>query len=176
MTRTRPRYPSSNSSASEKPLLNATTIAILSAVFVVGVLVGTVFSSTASLNPENVASREFIDRSAPNYELCAKFGASSTVSDLRVFVTYNPFNVYVTQPSIRPGCVLRRNNWSILEQRRLVTSEQVRDCKNRMNTFGFTGDLNSSPEIECIYQNESADNFFLNQPGTVGPRPETDNF
>ncbi|MGB7442847.1 MAG: DUF3172 domain-containing protein [Coleofasciculaceae cyanobacterium] len=24
----------------------------------------------------------------------------------------NPFNVYVTQPSITPGCVFRRNNWS----------------------------------------------------------------
>ena len=177
MTRTKPRYSKPKSSASERPLLNATAIAILAAVFVVGVLVGTIFSSTASLNPENVASREFIDRSAPNYDLCAKFGASATVSDLRVFVTYNPFNVYVTQPSLRPGCVLRRNNWSILEQKRLVTSEEVRNCKNRMNTFGFTGDLNSeSREIECIYQNEAADNFFLNQPGTVGPRPETDNF
>jgi hypothetical protein len=98
------------------------------------------------------------------------------VTDMRVFVTLNPFNVYVTQPSMRPGCVLRQNNWAILEQKKLVTSEQVGDCKRRMNTFGFTGNLEDKPEIKCIYQNEAADNLFLNQPGTVGPRPETDNF
>jgi hypothetical protein len=93
-----------------------------------------------------VASREVIDRSVPNAELCVQYGASSIVTDMRVFVTLNPFNVFVTQPTMRPGCVLRQNNWSILEQKNLVTSDQVRDCKRRMNTFGFTGDLNSKPE------------------------------
>jgi len=34
-----------------------------------------------------------------------------------------------------------------LEQRNLVTSDQVRDCKNRMNTFGFTGDLGSQRKL-----------------------------
>ncbi|MGB7442854.1 MAG: DUF3172 domain-containing protein [Coleofasciculaceae cyanobacterium] len=174
-SRSRPSRPSPNPQGPKPPLINSTTIAILAAIFLVGVLVGTIFSSTASFNPENVASREVIDRSAPNPELCAQFGASATVTDVRVFVTYNPFNVYVTQPSITPGCVFRRNNWSILEQRKLVDSNQVRDCKNRMNTFGYTGDLDSSPDIECIYQNEAADNFDLNQPGTVGPKPETEN-
>ena len=98
------------------------------------------------------------------------------VTDMRVFVTLNPFNVYVTQPSMRPGCVLRQNNWALLEQKKLVTADQVGDCKRRMNTFGFTGSLDSSPDIKCIYQNEAADNFFLNQPGSVGPKPETNNF
>jgi hypothetical protein len=98
------------------------------------------------------------------------------VTDMRVFLTLNPFNVYITQPTMRPGCVLRQNNWSILEQRKLVSSEQVSDCKRRMNTFGFTGPLEGSPQIACIYQNEAAGNYFLNQPGSVGPRPETDNF
>jgi hypothetical protein len=138
--------------------------------------VGIAFSSTATFNPENVASREVIDRSVPNAELCVQYGASSIVTDMRVFVTLNPFNVFVTQPTMRPGCVLRQNNWSILEQKNLVTSDQVRDCKRRMNTFGFTGDLNSKPEIECIYQNEAAGNLFLNQPGSVGPKSETNNF
>ena len=141
-----------------------------------GIGVGIAFSSGVSVNPENVVSREAIDRSAPNAELCVQYGASAMVSDVRVFVTLNPFNVYVTQPSMRPGCVLRRNNWAVLEQKKVVTSEQVRECKNRLNTFGFTGDLDSNPDIECIYQNEAADNLFLKQPGTVGPRPETDRF
>ena len=155
---------------------NYTNIAIWAGIFLLGIGVGIAFSSGVSVNPENVVSREVIDRSAPNAELCVQYGASAMVSDVRVFVTLNPFNVYVTQPSMRPGCVLRRNNWAVLEQKKVVTSEQVRECKNRLNTFGFTGDLDSNPDIECIYQNEAADNLFLKQPGTVGPRPETDRF
>jgi hypothetical protein len=53
----------------------------------------------------------------------------------------------------------------------------VRECKNRLNTFGFTGDLNSEkPDIRCIYQNESAQNFFLSQPGAVGTPQDTERF
>lgn len=174
--KSRSTIPRERPQASQPSVLNLTSIAIFAAIFILGVGVGIAFSSTASLNPENVASREVIDRSAPNAELCIQYGASAMVTDMRVFVTLNPFNVYVTQPSMRPGCVLRQNNWTILEQKKLVTSEQVRDCKRRMNTFGFTGNLEDQPEIKCIYQNEAADNLFLNQPGTVGPRPETDNF
>lgn len=175
--RSRPPIRDSAPTKSSLPsIFNATIIAILGGIFVLGVGIGIAFSSTASLNPENVASREVIDRSAPNPELCIQYGASAMVTDLRVFVTLNPFNVFVTQPSMRPGCVLRRNNWAILERQNLVSSDQVRDCKNRMNTFGFTGPLEASPQIECIYQNQAAGNLFLNQPGTVGPRPETDKF
>jgi hypothetical protein len=99
------------------------------------------------------------------------------VMDARLFVTLNPFNVFVAQPNIRPGCVIRQNNWAILENKKLVTSDQVRECKNRLNTFGFTGDLNSEkPDIRCIYQNESAQNFFLSQPGSVGSPQDTERF
>jgi hypothetical protein len=163
-------------SASKGSFLNYTSIAIMAGVFILGIGLGIAFSSTATISPANVVSREVIDRSAPNPELCVQYGASAMVTDMRIYVTLNPFNVYVTQPSMRPGCVLRQNNWSILEQKQLVSSEQVRECKRRMNTFGYTGDLNSKPDIKCIYQNEAADNLFLNQPGAVGPKPETDNF
>lgn len=156
--------------------LNYGTIAFLGGIFVLGVGVGIGFTSTANFSPENVASREVIDRSAPNAELCIQFGASAIVTDMRIFVTLNPFNVYVTQPVMQPGCVLRRNNWAILEQKRLVDSRQVNQCKNRMNTFGFIGPLEGKPKIDCIYQNEAAGNLFLNQPGAVGPPPETDKF
>ncbi|MGC1393870.1 MAG: DUF3172 domain-containing protein [Coleofasciculaceae cyanobacterium] len=161
----------------EKPsFFNYTSVAIMAGIFILGIGLGIAFSSTATISPANVVSREVIDRSAPNPELCVQYGASAMVTDMRVYVTLNPFNVYVTQPSMRPGCVLRQNNWSILEQKKLVSSEQVSDCKRRMNTFGYTGDLNSKPDIKCVYQNEAADNLFLNQPGAVGPKPETDNF
>jgi hypothetical protein len=148
----------------------------MAAIFILGVGIGIGFSSTASFDPGNVASREVIDRSAPNPELCVQYGASAMVTDMRVFVTLNPFSVYVTQPKLQPGCVLRQNNWALLEQRKLVSSDQVSDCKRRMNTFGFTGTLETKPDISCVYQNESAGNLFLNQPGSVDVRPETNNF
>lgn len=155
--------------------LNYTVVAICAGIFILGIGLGIALSSGQATTGQNVASREVIDRSAPNPELCVQFGASAIVSDMRVFITLNPFNVYVTQPSMRPGCVLRRNNWSILEKQGLVSNEQVRECKNRMNTFGFTGTLESSPDIECIYQNDAAGNLFLNRPGSINP-VETENF
>jgi hypothetical protein len=117
-------------------------------VLILGIGIGIAFSSTTTLSSSNVASREFIDTKAPNPEICVQYGASAMVMDARLFVTLNPFNVYVAQPNIRPGCVIRQNNWAILENKKLVTSDQVRECKNRLNTFGFTGDLNSEkPDI-----------------------------
>ncbi|MDZ7966994.1 MULTISPECIES: DUF3172 domain-containing protein [unclassified Nostoc] len=161
----------------QSPLFNFTTIAIMGGVLILGIGIGIAFSSTTTLAPANVASREFIDTKAPNPEICVQYGASAMVMDARLFVTLNPFNVYVSQPSMRPGCVLRQNNWALLEQRKLVTSEQVNECKNRLNTFGFTGNLDSDkPDIRCIYQNEAAQNFFTAQPGAVGTPQETDRF
>jgi hypothetical protein len=157
-------------------VFNYTSIAILAGVLILGIGIGIAFSTTTTLSPSNVASREFIDASAPNAEVCVQNGASAMVMDTRLFVTLNPFNVYVSQPSMRPGCVLRSNNWAILEQRKLISSDQVRDCKNRLNTFGYTGDLKSEPDISCIYQNDSAKNFFVNQPGAVAPPIETERF
>lgn len=153
---------------------NYASLAVLAGVFVLGIGIGIAFSSTANFSPENVASREVIDRSAPNPELCIQYGASAMVMDTRIFVTLNPFNVYVAQPKMLPGCVLRTNTWNILENRKLVTSDQVRDCKNRMNTFGFTGELESSPRISCIYQNDAAGNLFFQ--GGGGLPPETERF
>jgi len=171
-TATTSKPPSSLSS-----MFNLFTIAILGGVFVLGIGIGIAFSSTTTLSPANVASREFIDTKAPNPEICVQYGASAMVMDARLFVTLNPFNVYVAQPSMRPGCVLRQNNWALLEQRKLVTSDQVRECKNRLNTFGFTGNLDSEkPDIRCIYQNEAAQNFFMSQPGAVAPTQETERF
>ncbi|WP_017713044.1 DUF3172 domain-containing protein [Prochlorothrix hollandica] len=153
---------------------NAKSLAVLGGVFILGIGIGIAFSSTANFSPENVASREVIDRAAPNPELCAQFGASAIAVDMRMFVTFNPFNAYVAQPTLQPACVLRSNNWTILEQRDLVSSQDVRECKNRMNTFGFIGALESSPEVDCVYQNDAAKNLFL-EPGMEG-LPETERF
>jgi hypothetical protein len=165
------------SSAFQSPVFNFTSMAILAGVLILGIGIGIAFSSTATFTPANVASREFIDTKSPNPEICVQYGASAMVMDARLFVTLNPFKVYVAQPTMRPGCVLRSSNWAILEQRKLVTSDQVRECKNRLNSFAFAGDLNSpNPDISCIYENDDAKNFFINQPGAKGPAQETERF
>jgi len=52
-------------------------------------------------------------------------GYSSMVFDQRVFVSLNPFNVYVSQPEVKPGCVLRRANVNVLENRKLIRQSEV---------------------------------------------------
>lgn len=162
----------------KKNPLDIAKIAILASVFVVGIVIGLSLNlTTGSNNLATVDSSLQIDRAAPNPEVCQQFGASAVVTDMRVFLTLNPFSVYLTQPRMQPGCVLRRTNWSLLEQKSLVSSEQVRDCKRRMNTFGFVGTLDGQPKIDCVYQNDAAGNLFLNQNGkSATPLPESDNF
>jgi hypothetical protein len=159
-------------------MLSYGTIAILAAVFMLGIGIGISLSSVASYSPDNIASREAIDRSAPNPEICVQFGASAITMNMRAFVTLNPFSVYVSQPIMEPGCVLRSNNWAVLERGNLVSQQQVRECKQRMNTFGFTGDIEgkgAAPKIDCVYQNDAARNLF-NQPGATGQPSEAQNF
>ncbi|MCE2720412.1 MAG: DUF3172 domain-containing protein [Anabaena sp. 49628_E55] len=104
----------------QSPIFNFASIAIFGGVLILGIGIGIAFSSTTTLSSSNVASREFIDTKAPNPEICVQYGASAMVMDARLFVTLNPFNVYVAQPNIRPGCVIRQNNWAILENKKLV--------------------------------------------------------
>uniref|UniRef100_B8HRY8 DUF3172 domain-containing protein n=1 Tax=Cyanothece sp. (strain PCC 7425 / ATCC 29141) TaxID=395961 RepID=B8HRY8_CYAP4 len=167
---------SDNRSSGGSPLLNSLTLAVLGGVLVLGIAIGVAFSRTANFTPENVASTQFIDQSAPNPEFCIQFGASAITMDTRVFVTFNPFNIFVSQPVMQPGCVLRINNISILEQRKLVNSQQLQECRQRMNTFGFTGSLDGNPQVNCIYQSNSDKNRFLNLPGVGGQPAETNNF
>jgi hypothetical protein len=159
-----------------KSALNYTTLAILAGVFILGIGVGIGFSSSASVDPQNVASREFIDRSAPNPELCVQYGASAISMSTRLFVTLSPFSVYVTQPEMQPGCVVRSNNIAMLEQEGYVKGNTLRDCKRRMNTFAFTGNLGSKPDIECVYQNDAAGNLFLDQTGGSKTRRDSEQF
>ena len=150
--------------------------AILASVFILGIVVGIALNFGDNSNPASIDSRLEIDRQVPNAELCQQFGASAIVSDMRFFLTLNPLSVFVSQPVVQPGCVLRQNNWAILEKQKLVNSDQVRDCKRRMNTFGFIGNLNNSPKIDCVYQNDAAGNLFLNKLENPNVRPESENF
>jgi hypothetical protein len=56
-----------------------------------------------------------------------RYGASTLVLDNRIFVSFNPFDVYVTQADVKPGCVLRAANVvQALQGRGLLTDEEVR--------------------------------------------------
>ena len=85
------------------------------------------------------------------------------------------FNVYVTQPEVKPGCVLRRSNYQVLESRKLVSKDETDSCKRGMNTFAFVGDLEASPEVSCVYHSEQAENQYLVNPAKArmgdGRRP-----
>lgn len=108
----------------------------------------------------------------------------------------------MTQPEVKPGCVLRRANIGLLEKKKLVTDKEVTQasctvlqhclldheyitnlmdcvhtadcdaapgvqvgaCTKSMNTFGFVGDLNRSPEVSCVYHSEDGENQFLRDP------------
>lgn len=170
--------PSKSSGGGIGSVLNSTVLAVLAAVLVLGIGLGIAFSSNANFSPQNVASREVIDRSAPNPELCVQYGASAITVDMRAFVTLNPFNVYVSQPMMKPGCVMRNNNMTMLERSDKITPEELRQCKNRMNTLAFTGDIEakeSDVRIDCVYQNDSARNLFLNDPAFREAAPPESN-
>ncbi|MEH1778731.1 MAG: DUF3172 domain-containing protein [Nostoc sp.] len=61
---------------------------------------------------------------------------------------------------------LGNNDWAVLQQKNLVTSAKVNEYKQSLNTFAFTGKLENSPDIYCVYQNDAAGNLFINKPHT----------
>jgi len=160
------------------PNFDLTTLSVLAGVLVLGIGVGVGFTSISSgTNSGNVATREMIDASSPDPEICVQYGASAIAMDMRVFMTLNPFSVYVSQPVMQPGCVIRRNNWAVLEQQGAINGEQQRECKNRMNTFAYVGSIKSKPEVNCVYQNDAAQNLFVRGGAdTKGLTDEADKF
>ena len=149
--------------------------ALLAGSFALGIGAGVALETAVTLDSDNVASSVIFDRSSPNADACAAFGASAVVMDQRIFMSFNPFNVYVTQPEVKPGCVLRRSNWNVLESRKLVDETEIADCKRHLNTFAFVGDLEKEPEVTCVYHSEQAENTFLRDPSSAvlgdGVRP-----
>jgi hypothetical protein len=140
--------------------------ALLAGVFVLGVGMGVTVDSAVNTNPRDLASRDAIDQAAPNPNLCASYGASAMAFDQRVFVSFNPFNVYVAQADVKPACVLRSSNAvPILQSRKLINDREVRACKQNIdNTWAFVGDLEDMPQLSCVYKSEDAQNEFLSDP------------
>lgn len=144
--------------------------ALLAGVFVLGIGLGVTVDSAINTNPRDLASRDAIDQAAPNSQLCANYGASAMAFDQRVFVSFNPFNVFVAQADVKPACVLRDANVvSVLRDSKmidskLITDNEVRACKRNMNTWAFVGDLTKSPQLSCVYRSADAQNEFLSDP------------
>lgn len=140
--------------------------AVFAGIFVAGIGTGITVDSAINTNPKDLASRDAIDKNAPNPKLCATYGSSAMVMDQRVFVTFNPFNVYVTQADTKPGCVIRSSNVVNLlqKERNLITNEDVQACKNGFNTWAFVGDINDRPQLNCVFQSDDAQNEFLSDP------------
>ena len=74
----------------------------------------------------------------PRPTLCSlacwqRYGASAMVLDQRIFVSFNPFNIFVTQADVKPGCVLRAANiGQVLEARGLLTPDEVRGPRRHL--------------------------------------------
>lgn len=146
-------------------LPEAVSKALLAGVFVLGVGLGVTIDSQVNTNPKDLASRDAIDNAAPNPTLCAKLGASAMAFDQRVFVSFNPFNVYVSQADVKPACVLRESNVvQVLKTKGLINDNEVRACKNNMNTWAFVGNLEDQPQLSCVYKSQDAQNEFLSNP------------
>ena len=160
-------------------LLTPATISVLVAVLVIGVFIGVSLSAVPTSGQGTISTRYDIDQKAPSPEICLQYGASAITVDIRAFMTFSPFNAYISQPQMQPGCVLRTSNWGVLQNRNLISSQQANECKSRMNTFGFTGNLEGSetkPKIDCVYQTDAARNLFLDQMGGSGVPTDLDNF
>jgi len=139
--------------------------ALLAGVFVLGIGLGVTIDSQVNTNPKDLASRDAIDNAAPNPTLCAKLGASAMAFDQRVFVSFNPFNIYVSQADVKPACVLKEANVvPVLRAKGLINDEEVRTCKQNMNTWAFVGNLGDSPQLSCVYRSRDAQNEFLSNP------------
>lgn len=64
--------------------------------------------------------------------------------------------------SSRPRCKTRNGAM------RALPPPQVEACKRNMNTFAYVGDLDSNPQINCVYHSEEAENQYLLNPKNLG--------
>ena len=141
--------------------LNSGSIGVLAGVLVLGVGIGSAITSTTSGGQGNIASQQQLDMAVPDPEFCRQWGASAFVIDVEMYTTLNPSTSFVTQPALQPGCVIRRENWTVLQKQGAITNEDVRECKQRMNTFAYIGSIRDNPIVRCVYQADVNENKFI---------------
>ena len=137
------------------------TIAILAGVLILGVGIGSAITSTTDGGQGNIASQQQLDMAVPDPEFCRQWGASAFVIDVEMYTTLNPSTSFVTQPALQPGCVIRRENWTVLQKQGAISNEDVRECKQRMNTFAYIGSIRDKPIVKCVYQTDVNENKFI---------------
>lgn len=93
----RPARPRPAHSAHSCPFRFDSPQALIAGVFVLGIGTGVTVDSAINTDPRDLASRDAIDRNAPNPNICQTYGSSAMVVDQRVFVTFNPFSLHVSQ-------------------------------------------------------------------------------
>ncbi|KAJ1640410.1 hypothetical protein T492DRAFT_562536, partial [Pavlovales sp. CCMP2436] len=96
-----------------------------------------------------------LDRQIANPEVCLSYGSGAMVLDQRIYMSLNPLKVYVAPTSVKSGCVLNMANWQVLQKEKLVSEDDMKNCKLAFNTFAFTGDLmgkDEKPEVSCVYE------------------------
>ena len=156
------RFQSSSISNREMGIkINSNTIAILAGVLVIGVGIGSLITSTTSGGQGNIASQQQLDMAVPDPDFCRQYGASAFVIDVEMYTTLNPSTSFVTQPALQPGCVIRRENWTVLQKQGAINNDDVRECKQRMNTFAYIGSIRDQPIVRCVYQADVNENKFI---------------
>ncbi len=154
-------FQSSGSSGGGGIKINSNSIAILAGVLVIGVGIGSLITSTTSGGQGNIASQQQLDMAVPDPDFCRQYGASAFVIDVEMYTTLNPSTSFVTQPALQPGCVIRRENWTVLQKQGAINNEDVRECKQRMNTFAYIGSIRDQPIVRCVYQADVNENKFI---------------
>ena len=149
------------SSSEQNNNFNTGTIAVLAGVLILGVGIGSAITSTTDGGQGNIASQQQLDMAVPDPEFCRQWGASAFVIDVEMYTTLNPSTSFVTQPALQPGCVIRRENWTVLQKQGAISNEDVRECKQRMNTFAYIGSIRDKPIVKCVYQTDVNENKFI---------------
>ena len=148
-------------SSEQKINFSTGTVAVLAGVLILGVGIGSAITSTTDGGQGNIASQQQLDMAVPDPEFCRQWGASAFVIDVEMYTTLNPSTSFVTQPALQPGCVIRRENWTVLQKQGAINNEDVRECKQRMNTFAYIGSIRDQPIVRCVYQADVNENKFI---------------
>ena len=58
------------------------------------------------------------------------------------------------------GCLIRSDNWTVLQKQGVTSNEDIRAYKQKMNTFAYIESIRNKPTVKCIYQTDIQDNEF----------------
>ena len=129
--------------------------------FAFGLVLGSAITTTTDDGETNIASQQQLDMSVPDPEFCRQWGASAFVVDVQTYTTLSPSTSFVTKPILQSGCVIRRENWNVLQKQVVISNEDLRNCKQRMNTFAYIGSIRDKPIVKCVYQTDVNENKFI---------------